>query len=339
MIAAYAARNVSRQHSAPPMISGLPFDDFRHLVENLDGPDEAARSEAAELNRRAETREGRLGRAGAIAEWLAAWSGRRPGALRPQIAIFAATHGIAARFPDAGGETVAEFVARCGDGSAPINQLCAAGDYGLKVFDLALDLPTEDITADAALDERGCAATMAFGMEALAGEAGLVVLSGNGGRAGRVSARALLAAVVGTSALPGDGDALESEAVQFHAGHLSDPLEALRRVGGRETAALAGAIVAARTQKVPVLLHGIEAVAAASVIHAMNPEGIGHCMLADGGGMVGKPAEMLGLTSVIELGIETGDASAGAIAAGVVQSAAHMHTAAGAYEMRNRPGR
>lgn len=340
--AAYAATHSACDNDDLPMISGLPFDDFRHLVSELSGPDEAARKEAADLNRRAEGREGPLGRAGDIAEWLAAWSGRRPGALRPQVAIFAGTHGVAARTPEADAETVQAFVDRCGAGDAPINQLCAAGDYGLKVFDLALDVPTVDITEDAALDERGCAATMAFGMEAVAGSFGLLVMAGNGGRAGRISAWALLAALGGRSALP-DGlpnsDAvIVEQALTCHTGHLADPLEALRRVGGRETAALAGAIVAARTQKVPVVLDGLVAVAAAGVVHAMNPAGVAHCIVADGGGTLGAVADALGLKVALSLGMETGDAAAGAIAAGVIQAAAHLHAAAGAFEMRN-PGR
>ncbi len=49
-------------------------------------------------------------------------------------------------------------------GKAAVNQICATFDAGLRVFDLALDLPTPDITEDAALDERACAATIAFGM-------------------------------------------------------------------------------------------------------------------------------------------------------------------------------
>ncbi|MEX0956189.1 MAG: nicotinate-nucleotide--dimethylbenzimidazole phosphoribosyltransferase [Rhizobiaceae bacterium] len=323
------------------MISGLPFDDFRHLVATMPGPDDAARNEAAELNRRAEVREGPLGRAGAIAEWLAAWSGRRPGALRPQIAIFAGTHGIAAKLPESGGETVQAFVDRCGAGNAPINQLCAAGDYGLKVFDLALDVPTADLTAEATLDERGCAATMAFGMEAVAGGAGLVVLAGHGGRAGTISALALLTAMKAATVLPQELSKRKAEiiaqALACHTGHLADPLEALRRVGGRETAALAGAIVAARIQKVPVLLDGVAAIAAAAVVHAMNPSGIGHCMIADGGSTSHMMAGQIGLEPVLRLGLETSDASAGAIAAGVVQAAAHCHAAAGVFEMRSSP--
>ncbi|MBO6716416.1 MAG: nicotinate-nucleotide--dimethylbenzimidazole phosphoribosyltransferase [Rhizobiaceae bacterium] len=319
------------------MVSGLPFDDFRHLVASLAGPDETVRREAAELNTRSAARDGALGRAGEIAEWLAAWSGRRPGVLRPQVAIFAGTHGLSARLEDTDRVYVQDFVARCGSGDAPINQLCAAGDYGLQVFDLALEVPTADITADAALDERGCAATIAFGMEAVAGGGGLLVLAGQGGDAGRISACAVLAAVLGdVIQAPGASDGrLVTEALESHRGHLADPLEAMRRVGGRETAALAGAIVAARTQKVPIVLDGIAAIAAAAVVHRLNPAAIGHCLVADTGGTAQAAAiAALGLDPLLSLGMQGGDGSAGAMAAGLVQAAAHSHAAAGKYETR-----
>ena len=55
-----------------------------------------------------------------------------------------------------------------------------------------------------------------------------------------------------------------ARAVALHKAHLADPLEVLRRLGGRELAAMAGAILAARTQRVPVLLDGYVATAAAA---------------------------------------------------------------------------
>ncbi len=42
------------------------------------------------------------------------------------------------------------------------------------------------------------------------------------------------------------------KAVALHGPHLADPLEVLRRLAGREIAAMAGAILAARMQKVPL---------------------------------------------------------------------------------------
>ena len=67
-------------------------------------------------------------------------------------------------------------------GGAAINQICKTFDISLKVYELALEQPTGDITQEAALDERACAATMAFGMEALASKPDLLVPRRNGHR-------------------------------------------------------------------------------------------------------------------------------------------------------------
>ncbi|RWX57932.1 nicotinate-nucleotide--dimethylbenzimidazole phosphoribosyltransferase, partial [Mesorhizobium sp. M4B.F.Ca.ET.089.01.1.1] len=127
----------------------------------------------------------------------------------------------------------------CAAGGAAINQVCIANDLGLKVFDLALDVATGDITEEAALDERGCAATMAFGMEAVAGGADLLCL-GDLGVGNSTVAAALCAALFGGAVIdwvgPGSGAdaammARKAEAVDrapaVHGAGLGDPLEAL----------------------------------------------------------------------------------------------------------------
>ena len=68
--------------------------------------------------------------------------------------------------------------------------------------------------------------------------------------------------------------------VALHGQPAKDPLEVLRRVGGREIAAIAGAILAARAEKVPVILDGYVATAAAAVLHATRtPAALDHCLL------------------------------------------------------------
>jgi nicotinate-nucleotide--dimethylbenzimidazole phosphoribosyltransferase len=74
--------------------------------------------------------------------------------------------------------------------------------------------------------------------------------------------------------------AVVDRALACHAGHFGDPLEILRRLGGREFAAIAGAVLAARTEKIPVILDGYAAMAAAAVLHRGNPIAIDHCRLA-----------------------------------------------------------
>ena len=109
------------------MTTGLPFDDFRNLLRTLPGPDEAARGRATARNARLSAQGPTLGRIGAIAEWLAAWTGRDPAVSRPLVALFAGTHGLA-RDGVAGTQAAIEHAAA---GGAAVNQICAAGDLGL----------------------------------------------------------------------------------------------------------------------------------------------------------------------------------------------------------------
>ena len=147
-------------------------------------------------------------------------------------------------------EVTAQMVENFAAGGAAINQLCLAADR-LKVFDLALDLPTGDITCEAALDEDACAATMAFGMEAVAGGVDLFCIGEMGIGNTTVAAAIFLALFGGTAAIGSDREpaSMQTEiarkceavtaALAHHAAHLADPLEVLRRLGGREIAAMA----------------------------------------------------------------------------------------------------
>ncbi len=147
------------------------------------------------------------------------------------------------------------MVANFQAGGAAINQICKTFDISLKVYELALSQPTGDITEGPALDERACAATMAFGMEALAGGPDLLVL-GEMGIGNTTVAAAIYCALFGGEAEDwvGRGTGVDDAglkrkaeavraALETHAGHLDDPLEVLRRLGGREIAAMAGAIL------------------------------------------------------------------------------------------------
>ncbi|MBZ9810684.1 nicotinate-nucleotide--dimethylbenzimidazole phosphoribosyltransferase [Mesorhizobium sp. BR1-1-9] len=320
------------------MTSAKPLDDFRNLLAALPMADKTAEARVRMLFSKADKPRNSLGRIEDIAAWLAAWSGRAPPAVtRPLVAVFAGNHGalrhgISPR-PVA---ATANAVELCAAGGAAVNQVCIANDLGLKVFDLALHIPTADITEDAALDERGCAATMAFGMEAIAGGADLLCL-GDLGVGNSTIAAALFAALYGgkgtdwVGAGSGADAAMQARkaevvdvALAFHGAHLDDPLEVLRRVGGREFAAIAGAILAARMQKIPVLLDGFAATAAAAVVHAANPAALDHCLLA---GLSAEPAharaaERLGLRPLLDLGVSHGEGVGAALAAGMVKAAA-----------------
>lgn len=321
--------------------SGLPFDDIRALLRTMPGPDTAAAQRVAERDAMLTKPPGALGRLEEIAVWLATWSGRTPQINRPLVAIFAGNHGVTAQgvspFPS---DVTAQMVANFSAGGAAINQICATNDLGLKVFDLALEIPTGDISIEAAMDEKTCAATMAYGMEAIAGGTDLLCI-GEMGIGNTTIAAAIYYALYGGVASdwvgPGAGSdpagvarkaEIIEQAVALHKSHLRDPLEVLRRLGGREFAAMAGAILAGRMQRVPVIIDGFVATAAAAVLHAADPTALDHCLV---GHVSAEPAhimavEKLGKKPLLDLGMRLGEGSGAAIAAGIVKSAALCHT-------------
>lgn len=322
-------------------VSGLPFDDFRTLLQNLPGPDSRALVAARERDAQLTKPPGSLGRLEEIAMWLAAWTGRPPAVTRPLVAIFAGNHGVTKHgitpFPPSVTQQMVENFAA---GGAAINQICVTHDLGLKIFDLALDYPTGDITCEAALSERDCAATMAFGMEAIAGGTDLLCI-GEMGIGNTTIAAAINLALYGGEAEdwvgPGTGShGVQMErkiqavqtAVEFHKDHLKDPLEVLRRLGGREIAAIAGAILAARIEKIPVLLDGYVVTAAASILKAANPSAVDHCLIGHVSAEPGhlKAVEKLGKTPLLALGMRLGEGTGAALAAGIVKSAAACHS-------------
>lgn len=321
--------------------SVLPFDSIRSLLANLPGPDrdaiEAVRARDKVLTKPA----GALGRMEDLAEWLAAWQGRgKPAVTRPLVAVFAGNHGVTEKgvsaFPAAVTQQMVENFAA---GGAAINQICIAYDLGLKIYDLALDHPTGDITEAAALEEKDCVATMAYGMEAVTGGVDLLCI-GEMGIGNTTVASAIYYALYGGSAedwvgrgtgvddegLARKRDALEA-ALVLHGDHLEDPLEVLRRLGGREIAAMAGAILAGRMQKVPVIIDGFVATSAAAILHAADPTALDHCLLSHVSAehAHGKVLEKLGQKPLLDLNMRLGEGTGAALAAGIVKAAAATH--------------
>ncbi|MBM3608546.1 MAG: nicotinate-nucleotide--dimethylbenzimidazole phosphoribosyltransferase, partial [Alphaproteobacteria bacterium] len=319
----------------------LPFDDLRALFAQMPPPSAECVQVVRQRNAALAKREASLGRMEEIAEWLAAWQGRsQPAINRPLVAIFAASHGVYAHGvstqPQALTRQMLETLAA---GGSAVNQICAAHDLGLKAFDLAIDLPTGDITCEAALDEKSAAATFAFGMEAIAGGTDLLCV-GDSGAGGTTAASAVAAALCGGAArdwvLRGTADepalarkiACVEAALEAHRAHLRDPFEVMRRLGGREICATAGAIMAARMERIPVILDGFVSAAAAAILQAIDARAIDHCLA---GHVTGSPAHAallarLGKKPLLDLAFSLGEGTGAALAAGLVKTALACHT-------------
>lgn len=318
-----------------------PFDDIRRLIAQMPGPDEAAVLAVRERDRQLTKPAGSLGRLEWLAEWLAAWQGKpSPSVDRPLVCVFAGSHGVAERgvsaFPS---EVNRQMLENFAAGGAAINQICAGLGLGFKVFDLALDMPTGDIAEGPAMDEKSCVATMAFGMEAIAGGTDLLCV-GELGIGNTTVGAAIYTALFGgpASQWVGRGSGVDDAglarkvaaveaAVERHRDRLGDPLEVLSRLGGREVAAIAGAILAARLQRIPVILDGYVATAAAAVLHAIHPSTLDHCVAGhlSAEGNHREVLERLGKIPLLALGMRLGEGTGAALAAGIVKSAAAVH--------------
>ena len=285
---------------------------------------------------------GSLGRMEELVEWLARWQGRSPPGLdNPMVAIFAGNHGVTdqgvSAYPR---EVTAQMVANFTDGGAAISQICALHELNLRVFELALELPTGDITLAPAMDDKMCAATIAYGMEAIAGRPDCLAI-GEMGIGNTTVAAAIFAALFGgtgaewvgrgtgidDAGLARKADAVD-RALALHRDGLTDPLAILARLGGREIAAMLGALVAARHNSIPVLVDGFVATAAAAVAHAVNPDAISHCVFAhvSAESAHARALDRLGATPLLDLGMRLGEGSGAALGMVLAKTALHLHT-------------
>jgi len=334
------------QHRRPPIgresiepIASL--DDLRRRLTQLEPPDAAAAAAARARQASLTKPPGSLGRLEALAVWLAAWQGREPPTLRRVGAlVFVGNHGVAARGVSAYPAAVtAQMVANFEAGGAAINQLCRIAGADLVVVPLDLDRPTADFCVAPAMSEAECVDALARGRAAVADLDLLAV--GEMGIANTTSAAALCAALHGgeaaTWAGPGTGldaagvarkAAVIERALEHHRAALDDPLEVLRRLGGREIAAMAGAILAARARRIPVLLDGLVAGAAAAVLQALAPGALDHCQAAHRSAEPahGRLLQKLGLRPLLDLDMRLGEASGAALAILLCRAALACHT-------------
>lgn len=318
------------------------FAEIRRLLESMPGPDADAAARVRSRDAQLTKPGGSLGRLEEIAEWLAAWQGRAmPTVDHPRVSVFAGNHGVAARgvsaWPsDVTRQMVANFVA----GGAAVNQLCRTFDADLRVYEMALDEPTHDFTVEPAMSEADCMRAMAYGMMAVEPGVDLLCL-GEMGIGNTTSAAAVCHALFGGAAEdwtgPGTGVtgtvlankcAVVAAGVARHKDRARDPLAVLQSLGGQELAAIAGAVIAARLAKVPVLLDGYTCTAAAAVLHAIQPSFLDHCLVAHRsaepahGRLLGK----LGKRPLLDLDMRLGEGSGAALAIGLVKAAVACHT-------------
>lgn len=283
--------------------------------------------------------QGSLGRLEELAVFMAGWRRTsRPSIARAQALIFAGNHGICAQgvnpYPQ---EVTAQMVANFEGGGASINQLCRVNDAELAVIALDLDRPTADFTQGPAMSEAETIDAMNRGAAAVDKGADVVIL-GEMGIGNSTIAAALTSALFGGTPSdwvgPGTGSDAEGLARKINAIerglalHGGQPaLETLARLGGREQAALCGAILAARMAHIPVILDGFICTAAAAVLYAADPKLLDHCLVGHASAEPGhrRLLEAIHQRAVLEFDMRLGEGSGAALALGILRSALECH--------------
>lgn len=301
---------------------------------------DAAAAEAARARQMQLTKPpGSLGRLEDLAVFLAGWQGReRPEIARAQALVFAGNHGICAQgvnpFPQ---EVTAQMVANFNAGGAAINQLCALNGAALSVVPLELDRPTRDFTESAAMDEAETLAAMQAGAAAVDPEADVLIL-GEMGIGNSTVAAALAHAVFGGVAADwvGRGTGSDPQAIAHKAEVVArgvtlhsglSAIHLLAALGGREQAAICGAVLAARLNRIPVLLDGFICTASVAPLQGARPALLDHCLIGHASAEPGHRGmtEAMGKPPILDLGMALGEGSGAALALGVLRGALACH--------------
>jgi nicotinate-nucleotide--dimethylbenzimidazole phosphoribosyltransferase len=326
-------------HGWPMTFTSLP--DLRAACLDLPAGDDAAAAAVAARQAQLTKPPGSLGRLEDLVAWLARWQGHEPRLARVDVLVFAGNHGVTAQGVSAYPAAVtAQMMANFRGGGAAINQLARMAGANLHVMALALDAPTADFTREPAMDEDGFLAAVTAGYDAVAPAADLVCLGEMG--IGNTTAAAALAAALfggGGARWAGRGTGVDDDglarkraaiavALERHAALLGDPLALAAALGGRELAAILGATLAARRQRIPVLLDGFVSTAAVAPLAKLRPDALDHAQAAHVSAEAAHRALLaeLQLAPLLDLGMRLGEGSGAAVAIPLLRAALACHT-------------
>jgi nicotinate-nucleotide--dimethylbenzimidazole phosphoribosyltransferase len=324
------------------MANFTSFSALRTACLDLPGGHPAASAAVAQRESSLTKPPKSLGRLEDLVAWLAHWQGHVPPRLeRVDILVFAGSHGVTARGVSAyPAEVTAQMVANFASGGAAINQLARTAGAQLRVIPLELDQPTADFTEQPALSEQEFLAAVTAGYEAVSSQCDLVCL-GEMGIGNTTAAAAIAAALFGGGAArwAGRGTGVDEEglarkravidsALDRHAAALDDPLAIAAALGGRELAAILGATLAARRQRIPVLLDGFVCTAAVAPLAKLRSDTLAHVQAGHVSAEAGHRMllEELSLAPLVNLNMRLGEASGAAVALLLLRAALACHT-------------
>jgi nicotinate-nucleotide--dimethylbenzimidazole phosphoribosyltransferase len=273
---------------------------------------------------------------------------------QPQMVVFAADHGLAARgvsaYPsDVTWQMVENFLA----GGAAVSVLARQHGLALTVVDagVAKDIApraglqirkvapgTDDCSIGPAMSTAQCEQALAAGADVVRGLPGNALLLGEMGIGNTSSAALLMAQLTGEplNLCVGRGTGLDDAGMQrklavlqhalsLHA-DAREPLAALAALGGFEIAMMCGAVLEAAAQRRVIVVDGFIASSAVLVAQALQPLVLQRCVFAhqsDESGHARMLARMgaQGVQPLLHLGLRLGEGSGAALAWPLLQSA------------------
>ena len=275
-----------------------------NFISALPVADEMSATQAQERQNQLTKPPTALGRLEELAIFMAGWrQTATPQITSAQALVFAGNHGVCAQqinpFPQ---EVTAQMVANFAHGGAAINQLAQLADATLDVHPIDLETPTADITVSPAMDEQELFDAIMLGADAVKSEADVIVLGEMGIGNSTISAALCAGSFGGEShqwvgrGTGADDDMLSRKAAVIDKAitrftqetgitaqtkdGVDTGLEVLRHLGGREQAALCGAVLAARQNRQIVMLDGYICSSAVAPLHRMSPYLLDHCIVA-----------------------------------------------------------
>ncbi len=322
--------------------------------------DHAAAAEAAALSDRLTKPRGALGRLETIGAQLAAIAGVSPPPLAEPaaVAVFAGDHGVVAEgvtpWPS---EVTAQMVANFCAGGAAINVLARHSGSRVIVVDVGVATPlsvSSPVLVDARIrpgtaniavadamttDEARQALDVGAGIAArLVAEGAGCLVTGEMGIGNTTPSAAVIAVLCDRppGEVTGRGTGIDDPTLALKVGVVEravsrippspDPLTVLASVGGLELAALAGYIVGGAAARVPVVIDGLIAAAAAVVAHALAPDVAGYLIAGHRSTEPGATVALdhLGLQPILELDLRLGEGTGACLAVPTVQAAARI---------------
>lgn len=308
---------------------------------------------------------GSLGRLESLAVQIAAWQSSAAPEVRPAAALlFAADHPVTRHgvspYPSAVTRAMLDnFVG----GGAAASVLCSGQRIPLTVVDVGVagraaaapngnpgarlerdpvsDRSAGDLRTEDAMDRQTFDAALEAGQRAvgrLPRDLKCLIL-GEMGIGNSTAAAAVCAALLGGDPddLVGAGTGSHGEALErkrqvvrdalTRVGEKPSPREALRRLGGREIAALYGAMLAALERRVVVLVDGFIVSAAALALLLDHPGARAGLVFAHRSGERGhsRVLEYLGVEPLLDLGMRLGEGSGALVAFPVLEQACRLH--------------